>query len=785
MKTLMLKKITAGIIAAGMVLGASNIDYLPKITFSAYAEESEGFVIDENGVLTKYNGVGGNVVIPDSVTSIGWSAFYNCKSLTSITIPDSVTSIGGYAFSYCENLKSISTPDSVTSIGNDAFTGCTSLTSISIPDSVILIGDHAFQNCTSLTSVTIPGSVTLIGDNAFSNCASLTNINVDSNNSDYLGNDGILFNKNKTTLICYPAGKTDRSYTIPDSVISIATDAFWGCDSLTIITIPDSVTSIGDDVFGLCRSLTNINVDSNNSDYLDNDGILFNKNKTTLICYPAGKPDRSYTIPDSVTSIGNYAFYVCDSLTSITIPNSVTSIGFHAFDGCTSLTSITIPDSVTSIGYGAFGFCRSLTSITIPDSVSSIGFSAFTGCTSLARITIPDSVTSISDFAFQGCDSLTSITIPDSVTSIGVYAFYDCNSLTSITIPDSVISISDFAFQGCDSLTSITIPDSVTSIGNSAFEYCTNLTSITIPDSVISIGDSAFFCCTGLTRITIPNSVISLGDYAFNYCDSLTRVTIPDSVTSIGWYAFSDCTRLADIYYTGTEDKWNNIDKPYDGISENCQIHYNYDPAQIEEVTSELTDSSLSSLKTATGADDIKLVVTEAVPDEDVTVKIEKIVSDKSKLFYLDIELLKVVDGVESNITETALSVEIKIELPDDLKAAAGISTVRDYQIVRVHNGVAEILEADYDGTYLTFETNKFSDYAIVYTDLPYGDVNGDGNVTLHDLLRLGKSIAGIEGTTIYKSAADVNADGKITLHDLLRLGKSIAGIDGVILGQA
>ncbi|MCI5681128.1 MAG: leucine-rich repeat protein, partial [Bacteroidales bacterium] len=253
----------------------------------------------------------------------------------------------------------------------------------------------------------------------------------------------------------------------------------------------------------------------------------------------------SITIPNSVTSIGDWAFRGCTGLISITIPNSVTSIGLEAFGGCTGLTSITIPNSVTSIGSNAFEGCTGLTSITIPNSVTSIGFRAFKGCTGLTSITIPNSVTSIGDWAFEGCTGLTSITIPDSVTSID--AFDGCTGLTSITIPDSVTSIGDWAFNDCTGLTSITIPDSVTSIGKWAFWDCTGLTSITIPNSVTSIGYWAFKGCTGLTSITIPNSVTSIGYRAFEGCTGLTSITIPNSVNAIEEGAFKDCKALSVI----------------------------------------------------------------------------------------------------------------------------------------------------------------------------------------------------------------------------------------------
>ena len=403
------------------------------------------------------------------------------------------------------DLVSYTIPSTVTAICDGAFYWCLRLSSLTIPNSVTSIGDSAFECCSSLTSLTIPNSVTSIGNAAFWGCSSLTLL------------------------------------TISDSVTTIGNSAFESCSSLTTLTIPASVTTIGANPF----SKLNLQLDNRSPHFHVKDNVLFTADKKKLIAYCSTQ--TSYSISDSVTSIGDRAFCGCDSLTSLTIPDSVTSIGYSAFWGCSSLTSLTIPSSVTAIGSGAFASCLSLTSLTIPNSVTSIGEWAFSRCLSLTSLTIPNSVTSISNSAFEDCSSITSLTIPESITSISNSAFSGCSSLTSLTIPSSVTSIGDWAFGGCHSLTSLTIPNSVTSIGNSAFGGCSSLTSLTIPDSVTSIGDSAFSCCFSLTSLTIPYSVTSIGDWAFGHCESLTSLTIPDSVTSIGNEAFEYCSSLTSL----------------------------------------------------------------------------------------------------------------------------------------------------------------------------------------------------------------------------------------------
>ena len=415
-----------------------------------------------------------SITIPDSVTEIGDSAFFGCNSLTSITIPDSVTTIGDYAFQYCSSLTSVTIPDSVTTIGRYAFLKCSSLTTITIGDSVTEIESYAFEGCSSLTRITIPDSVTEIGRSAFFSCSSLTSV------------------------------------TIGDSVTTIGESAFSNCSNLTSITIPDSVTSIASYAFTNCSSLKSVNI----TDIAAWCSISFAESNNPLYYAPNlylnGKLVTDLVIPDSVTTIGNYAFRNCSSLTSITIPDSVTTIGMDAFSGCKSLASVTIGDSVTTIGNQAFQYCSSLTSVSIGDSVTYIG-----------------------EFAFDNCSSLTSITIPDSVTTIGRYAFLNCSSLTSIAIPDSVTTIEWGAFYGCSNLTSVTIPDSVTTIGNKAFHGCSSLTTAVIGSGVKSIGSSAFENCIFLNEIickptTPPTAVLYSGAWnAFKSIGTSPKIYVP------------------------------------------------------------------------------------------------------------------------------------------------------------------------------------------------------------------------------------------------------------------
>ena len=284
---------------------------------------------------------------------------------------------------------------------------------------VTAIGDRAFYGCKSLRIVTIPSSVTTIGDWAFSGCTGLMRINVETRNIAYMSLAGVLFDKSGKTLMFYPAGNTG-AYTVPSSVTTIVNSAFFNCASLTSVNIPSSVTTIGGRTFFGCKSLTSINVEERNNVYMSIVGVLFDKDGKTLVCYPSGK-SGTYTIPSSVITIEDGAFFGCKGLTSVSIPSLVTAIGNWAFFGCTGLKNVSISSSVTTIGDWAFFDCTSLTSVTIPSSVIAIGNNAFSGCTNLTNVTIPSSVIVIKDEAFYYCN-LTSVTLSRR-TIVGKNAF--------------------------------------------------------------------------------------------------------------------------------------------------------------------------------------------------------------------------------------------------------------------------------------------------------------------------------------------------------------------------
>lgn len=617
------------------------------------------------------------VTLPENLRVLGDSAFAYCRSLESMDFSDGLTKIGDEAFSYCSSLKSVTLPDSLKEIGDLAFygtalesiylpaglerigqalKGCWSLTDISVspenakfssldgvlfdkaqtglllypmcksdeaytvPNTVTRIESDAFSSNGALESIVVPDSVTELGDAAFSGCTALENIQLSRQ---------LTAIKENTFKSCAALVQIE----IPENVTSIGANAFAECGALTDIYIPKNVTQIGEGAFAACTALESIEVNEDNPNYCSENGILFNRNKTTLLKYPAQKPASAYVVPDSVITIDSYAFDNCIALTSVTVSDNVTSIGEAAFAGCAALSTVLIPSNVTQIAFSAFAACSDTlvlfgavdsyaetfagdtsimfsgyrvlseeektceiakwalpvgtTTVQIPEqigsyTVTSIGEKVFSGKDSLVSITFPETITTIHKDAFLNCKALKNVNIPENIKTIEYQTFCGCQSLENITIPQGVTSIEDSAFYGCSSLKSIYIPSSVTEIGSSAFSYTAALKSFSvdnenpnyssengvlfnkdktallqypigkadttyiIPDTVAEIAASAFADCAALESVVIPSSVTSINFHAFLNCTALKSVTIPGSVSYV-FCSFTNCTALEKV----------------------------------------------------------------------------------------------------------------------------------------------------------------------------------------------------------------------------------------------
>ncbi len=538
-----------------------------------------------------------SIFMPNSVKNIGAYAFYG-SSIDSLTLPEGLETIGDYAFAYCYLKNSVNIPASVKSIGNKAFKPSVEVTIDSgneyysvennvifnkdktvlidypfndhdyentdyvIPDGVKTIADNAFADC-CVANLTIPESVVSVGENALSwwECKAIT---VDGNNA-YFSSDsnGVLFNKDKTTLIKYPHSNGATAYIIPDSVAVIADGAFKNAENLTSIEIGKGVEVIDEDIYYL-ENLETIIVDDNNEHYSsDSSGVLFNKTKTTLIRCPDDNESTEYVIPDGVTTIGNAAFMNC-YIDDVVIPDSVTTVEDYAF-WLSGINNIEIGSGVINVGEKAWtGFA--FKNVIIDENngyffVDEDGNIFSKDKTVLYRYnplnentiyTVPDSVTTIEAYAFAQNEFLTNVTLTDNVTSIGSMAFYECTNLVSVDMPERVESFGFYMFAFCSKLKSLEIPEGVKTIGIGTFASCTSLETVTLPETLKTIDYYAFALCSSLKNLEFPDSLEIILTYAFPSCSSFTEIILPENVRSVHQWTFGGCDNVKKVTIHGT-----------------------------------------------------------------------------------------------------------------------------------------------------------------------------------------------------------------------------------------
>ncbi|MBE7043660.1 MAG: hypothetical protein E7399_09280 [Ruminococcaceae bacterium] len=448
----------------------------------------------------------------------------------------------------------------VTHLASSAFEQCNEITSVTIPDSVKWIQINAFGKCEKLKTVIIGKGADEIADDAFQLCDNLENIIIDKGNSVFSSENGVWFNKDKTKLIRYPAGKKEVEYLVPDSVTEIGHYAFDSAIHLKNIIIPNMVTTIGDSAFRECINL------------------------------------KSIKLPVNLKELKYHTFYECDNLKEIMISNQLMSIGTWAFYGCDNLTKIIVPDSVSSIDFGAFQHCTGLEEIIVSEenlyycSVDGVLFNK--NRTKLLQYPIgkkddvyfvPEETIEIEDSAFFGSRILKSVNISNGVISIGEYAFSECMELTNVKTGTDVSKISRGTFANCSSLNSIQVSESLERIENSAFSNCESLTNITIPDKVTYIGDNAFLNCINLKNALIGEGINKIGISVFSGCVSLENIIVSDNIQKLEDAGFEECKKLTDIYFIGTEEEWCEISPNILNTSfKSKNIHFLKEPSKIK-----------------------------------------------------------------------------------------------------------------------------------------------------------------------------------------------------------
>ena len=598
-----------------------------------------------------------NIDIPDSVTNIKTLAFYRCNGLVSVQVPGSVTAIKNGTFRECNNLKKVILNEGITGIEQYAFYDCELLEEISIPGTVTTVGNSAFYRCKNLKSIEIPEGVTKIDGSAFIFCSSLEQIK------------------------------------LPQSLVSIGSGAFDNCTSLISVELPDNAI-ISSDTFKECKNLSDIVISDTNNNYIVKNGILYNKNMTRILCYPAGIKDTEFFVPDTVKTIGDFAFY-----------------------GTKALESINIPDSITNIGTDAFGECSGLKEVVIPDSVTSMGEAVFYKCTSLEKVKLSVNITSPNPAVFQYCSSLKEVVLPESMKFISFFMFSYCKEITNVVLPDKLNSVLRSAFQNCDNLKNITVPKNVTTIQDYAFGYYYDEQSATYKkydDFTISgyAGSKAqeYAEANGIRFIELNEKETTDG----------IKIEYSKDDSSIGGDN-EEKISLESRQLTESDEEYSKID--FTGKIEDSDVK----PEDVKSVTYEI------SLKNESGQ--------TVQPSEKVTVKIpvpDGYMGENCKVYYVNEK------GKFTNMNAVCQNGFLIFE-------TGHFST---YLVTETNiKTVSEITygDANGDGKIDSRDAVVIKKYVAGFTgftiDLEASDVNADGKVDTRDAVKILKKIAGFDVT--------------------------------------
>ena len=548
-----------------------------------------------------------------------------------VTIDKDVTRIGDEAFTGCTKITSVvfeETTDAAAElvIGTSAFAGCTGIETITLSKHVTTIEPRAFENCTGLTTVNLSQKLTTSGfdASAFVGCDSLNQIGL-SQNDEFAVQDGVLFNKDKTTLYYYPNSKADTTYTVPTGVREIYQAAFYGNNTLQKIILPSGVHTIGEEAFYGAMGLKEIYIP--NSVTSIGDYAFYNcQNLETVTFEQGGEAPLEIGEADFVgqtngtsTSSKRYGFTFayCYSLETIVLPERTVSIADNTFWNCRGLKNIHIPENVEAIGRYAFYDCERLETVTFAEDIELEKFYQYTFayCYSLDNFVVPASVAEFEKYVFYHCETMTTFSFEDGckLEKLPNYTFGYCYALESIALPENLVEITNAAslnapFYHCDSLTSVTFKgDKIEKIGNYAFYYCGSLETFVIPSSVIYLGNSVFYQCTSLDNVVIPDTITDtitdyIGTGVFYYCSSLTNVELPDNMDSIPNSFFYGCTSLKEFDIPDTVTDFGSSVFANTGIEEFVFPEFMTEvPSSFLESCKELTSITLHNKITSIG----------------------------------------------------------------------------------------------------------------------------------------------------------------------------------------